>query len=627
MKNFQESIDNLVSKILNEEIDAKVKQIMENKGEWEEELHGGQSKIDVASPKGKITAADFKKLRDAKSHKKEVEEYFLDDDDSEEEEAEELSQNEPTYVGRGLRDNKIMSKLKNALHSYNDEDEEELDIETDWAQLEEDMDFEDEEDMETEYDSDDSDWEEIDLDDETDWSQLEENDMFGSFDDEHGWFDKTDRKHSGEFDFDYDEEEFEDFPSLMSKHGKNQSWFGPNDGETFFNKYKEKFGGKPFRVRTAKKLEEDEATEGNAFSGALAQARKSGKDSFEVDGKEYKVNESEDKWIQKTDMKKGALHKKLGIPEGEKIPKSKLNSIKKDLMVKAKGDKKLSAADSKLLKQVNMALTLGGLKESKNSLNLTESELIDMIEMIVLQEQEKVKDSAEKNTFAVNKPQGLKKTEKAQGESKKENDDYTQDVVKKMKDYMKDMYMGGKGYEANPNDFPQSNYDMEKEHNEMKYHPSDAVEEYIEAFAYPGMTNLVYDEIKPEDKNIEKQIKGDSQNGNAVTGKDGKALGNVSKRSEKVGERFKKNFDENLYGAEQQKASYKRQSQPVDVAGNGKSSGTLKSKQQGADKSSSINKATKILNTLESTEDKATKVIKEDLQKMMGLISYNRKTQ
>ena len=543
MKNFQESIDNLVSKILNEEIDAKVKQIMENKGEWEEELQGGQSKIDVAEPKGKITAADFKKLRDAKSHKKEVEEYFLDD---EEEEAEELSQDEPTYVGRGLRDNKIMSKLKNALSSFNDEDEEELDIETDWSQLEE-----DDEDMETEYDSDDNDWEEIDLDDETDWSQLEE----------------------------------------------------------------------------------DEATEGNAFSGALAQARKSGKDSFEVDGKEYNVNESEDKWIQKTDMKKGALHKKLGIPEGEKIPKSKLNSIKKDLMAKAKGDKKLSAADSKLLKQVNMALTLGGLKESKNSLKLTENELIDMIEMIVLQEQEKVKDSAEKNTFAVNKPQGLKKTEKAQGESKKENDDYTKDVVKKMKDYMKDMYMGGKGYEENPDDFPQSNYDMEKEHNEMKYHPSDAVEEYIEAFAYPGMTNLVYDEIKPEDKNIEKQIKGDSKNGNAITGKDGKALGNVSKRSEKVGDRFKKNFDENLYGAEQQKASYKRQSQPVDVAGNGKTNGSLNSKKgsdsskQGSDKSSSINKASKILNTLESTEDKATKIIKEDLQKMMGLISYDRKTQ
>ncbi len=540
MKNFQESIDNLVNKILNEEIDAKVKQIMENKGEWEEELHGGQSKIDVAEPKGKITAADFKKLRDAKSHKEEVEEYFFDDE--EEEEAEELSQNEPTYVGRGLKDNKIMSKLKNALRSFNDEDEGELDFETDWSQLEEDMDmdFEDEEDMDTEYGSDDSDWEEIDLDDETDWSQLEE----------------------------------------------------------------------------------DEATEGNAFTGELAKAKAAGKDSFEVDGKEYKVNEAEDKWIQKTDMKKGALHKKLGIPEGEKIPKSKLNSIKKDLMAKSKGDKKLSAADSKLLKQVNMALTLGGLKENKNTLSLTENELIDMIEMIVLQEQEKVKDSAEKNTFSVNKPQGLKKTEKAQGESKKENDDYTKEVVKKMKDYMKDMTTGGKVYEENPEDFPQSNYDTEKEHNEMKYNPSDAVEEYIEAFSYPGMTNLVYDEIKPEDEMITKQIKGDSKNGNAVTGKDGKALGNVSKRSEKVGDRFKKNFDENLYGAEQMNVSYKRQPQPVDVAGSKKQNGSLKSIKAG-----STGKAEKIMNQLESTETKTTKIIKEDLQKMMNLISYNRKTQ
>ena len=75
MKNFQEGIDNLVNKILSEEIDAKVKQIMENKGEFDEELHGGQSKIDVAEPKGKITAADFKKLRDKKSHKEEVDEF------------------------------------------------------------------------------------------------------------------------------------------------------------------------------------------------------------------------------------------------------------------------------------------------------------------------------------------------------------------------------------------------------------------------------------------------------------------------------------------------------------------------------------------------------------------------
>jgi len=156
----------------------------------------------------------------------------------------------------------------------------------------------------------------------------------------------------------------------------------------------------------------------------------------------------------------------------------------------------------------------------------------------------------------------------------------------------------------------------------MKYHPSDAVEEYIEAFAYPGMTNLVYDEIKPDDEMITKQIKGDSKNGNAVSGKDGKALGNVSKRSEKVGERFKKNFDENLYGAEQMEVSYKRQPQPVDVAGTKKSTGSLKSI-----KKSSAAKANKIMSQLESTEDKKEKIISEEMEKMKTLISYNRKTQ
>jgi hypothetical protein len=449
MNIFQKNIDKLVSKILNEEIETKIKRITETKGQWmevdmDEELTGNQSKIDVAKPKGKITAADFKKLRDAKAHKKEVEEYFIND--------------------------------------------------------------------------------------------------------------------------------------------------------------------------------EEEVEEGNAFTGALAKAKESGEDSFEVDGKEYNVNESEDKWIQKTDMKKGGLHKSLGIPEGQKIPKSKLNKIKKDLTAKSEGDKKLSAADSKLLKQVNMALTLGGLKESRNTLSLTENELIDMIENIV--KEQSVKDIAEKNNFGVNKPQGLKKTEKAQGESKKENDNYAKDVVKKMKDYMKDMYTGGNGYDENPDDFPQSNYDMEKEHNEMKYHPSDAVGEYIEAFAYPGQTQLVFDEIKPEDKKISKYLKGDSTTGNAIENKEGKVLGNVSKRSTKVGERFKKNYDENLYGAEQMKGSYKRQSQPVDIAGETKETGSLKSI-----KSTSKGKADKIMSQLESVESKATKIITEDLQKMKNLISYNRKTQ
>ena len=387
MKTFQTNIDKLVSKILNEEIDSKFEEKFNNKSENFEELIGNQSKIDVADPKGKITAADFKKLRNSKYNKKEVDEYSDNEDDFDEEEFN---------------------------FDYEDENNE----------------------YKGEYENNDSEFDELDLDDETDWTQLKE------------------RKSTG----------------------------------------------------------------------------------------------------------------------------------------------------------------------NNNVLSLRESELIDMIEKIVLEQ--KVKDRAETSNIAKKEAEGLKKTNKVLELDKKENDNYAKEVVIKMKDYMKDMFMGGKGYDENPDDFPQSNYDMEKDHNEMKYNPSEAVDEYIEAFSYPGMTNLVYDEIKPDDEMISNQIKGNSKNGNAVTSKDGKALGNVSKRSEKTGDRFKKNFDENLYGAEQMNVSYKRQSQPVDVAGSKTQKGSLK-----GIKSNSTDKAEKILNQLESSEVKTTKIINEDLQKMKDLISYNRKTQ
>jgi ElaB/YqjD/DUF883 family membrane-anchored ribosome-binding protein len=514
MSNFKNNIDKLVSRILNEEIESKVKQLSKNikEGEWteievDEQLKGKQKKIDVAEPKGKITAADFKKLRDAKSHKEEVEEFFYEFED-EDEEYDEATLDK--IYGEIDRVNNPMSRPDNDRPKFPK--------------------------------------------------------MIGSFDDEHGFYDQDDRQYTGDFDFDYDEEEFDDFDSFDSKYGGKQRMFGKGDqGRKFFDIYKDKFGGKPFRVRTPRDMGEAETEEGNAFTGALADAKKDGKDSFEVDGKKFNVKES----------------------------------------------------NRRLSNQMNLASILKNVKEDVKSLKLTENELIDMIEKIVKEQQ--VKDKSEKNNIGKKEPQGLKDTNKVLSKNKQENDSYAKEVVEKMKDYMKDMYMGDGGYDENPDDFPQSNYDMEKDHKEKKYNPSDAVEEYIEAFAYPGMTNLVYDEIKPDDEMIEKQIKGDSKNGNAVTGEDGKALGNVSKRSTKVGDRFKKNFDDNLYGAEQQNVSYKRQSQPVDVAGDKKQSGGLKK--------NSTAKAEKIMNQLESTEDKKTKIIAEEMNKMKNLIGYNRKTQ
>jgi hypothetical protein len=565
MKNSNNSIDNLITRILSEEIENKSK---EKSDELEEALKGGQKKLDVAKPKGKLDAADFKKLRSQKKETKESEEidewFYFDKDEDEstpgdyegdeeaEDDAEELSAQEPTYVGRGLEDNKPGK-------------------------------------------------------------------IFGSFSDKHGWYNQDDEDFEGEFDFDYDEEEFDDFSSMYDKFGDKTRWFSQGErGQRLFDMYKQKYG--PMKIRTRRDMGEQETEEGNEFTGALDDARKEGKTTFEVDGNEYKVRkESKDeKWIQKTDMKKGALHKKLGVAEGDKIPQAKLKALKKELMKKGEGDKKLSAADSKLLKQVNLALTLKDIKESVNKLTLTEDELIDMIEKIVVEQ--KVKDKAEKNNIKSKEASGLKKTEKVLAASKKENEDYAKEVVKKMKDYVK---AGSKGeYTESPETFPQSNYTMDKmKEKTMKYHPSQAVDEYIDAFSHPGMTNLVYDEIKPDDKKIDKYLKGDSTTGNAVRDKDGKPLGNVAPSD--LGDKFKKNYDENLYGAEQMNVSYKRQPQPVDVGGSEKMDGSLKSIRKG-----STAKAQKIMNQLESKQEEKKKTkVNEDMEKMKNLITYNRKTQ
>jgi hypothetical protein len=302
----------------------------------------------------------------------------------------------------------------------------------------------------------------------------------------------------------------------------------------YFDKYQEKFGGKPFRVRTRK----NEMGEGNAFSKALEIARKNDKPSFEVDGKTYPVKESK-----------------------------RTNSVKEKVI-------------------------------------FTESELINFIERLV--EAEKVVDKGFKTAMTA---------------TEKENRNAMKQVAAKMKDYMKNM---GTEYEENPQSFPKGNKIMSREDfgkevsddNKKAYTASDAVGEYIDAYAYPGQTNLRFDEIKPDNNKIEKYLKGHSTTGNAQFDEDGNALGNVV--PSKVGEKFYKNYDENLYGAEQAEASYKRQPQPVDVAGGEKLEGNLKSLK-------SAKKSQKIFDKLEeSVENK--KVISE-MEKMKNLIGYNRKTQ
>lgn len=336
--------------------------------------------------------------------------------------------------------------------------------------------------------------------------------------------------------------------------------------------------------------EEAETDEGNEFTGALAKAREEGDDTFEVDGKKYPVKE-EKKWIQKTSMKKGELHKKLNVPEDEKIPQSKLKKLKSELQKKGEGDKKLSPSDLRLLKQVNLALTL---KDIKENVTLTENELIDLIESIVLEQKEK-------SNISVKTPEGLKKTQKALDASKKENEDYAKEVTKKLKEYLKD---GSKAeFEENAKTFPKGNGELAKM-DKKAYKASSAVEEYIENFAYAaGLDELVYDEIEPNEEWVKDNIVGSSRTGNNPKW--------ANAVETELGEKIFKKSQIKPYSTEKRKGSYKRQSQPIDKAGEHEGKKSIDD----------------MFAKLESTNDKKEKLVNEEMSKMKSLISYDRKTQ
>jgi hypothetical protein len=427
------------------------------------------------------------------------------------------------------------------------------------------------EDLLSDVDNDDDDeWEEIDLDMETDWDQLEE-----EIEEElHGKQHKIDKNKNGRIDK-------EDFKMLRKKHMEennegedeeplyevefdldlNEYSMGDDDIESvkpygdFSTDSPEKIGrvknvGDKYQRKISKKfddyeLEEGETEEGNAFTGALAKAKKEGDDEFEVDGKKYEVSE-----------------------------KSKFKN------------------------------------KVTESLIFTENELISLIEKMI---------SEEKDSFKMKEPKGYKEYDKAHKADKKENEDYLKSVAKKMTDYLKGASDSGSKYEMKETEkFPTENGGMKKG-NRKKYTPSDAVDDYVDAFAYPGQTNLVYDEIKPNDEWIKANLVGSSKTGNAQVDKDGKALGNVV--PSEVGEKFFKNYKENLYGQEQQDASYKRQPQPVDQAGEQTERGSLKSKRGKKTSQSVLNKVE------ESVDNKQTQKLNEEFSRMQQLMGYKQKTQ
>lgn len=471
-------------------------------------------------------------------------------------------------------------------------------------------DDEEEEEFDFNY-NDDDEWEDLDV--ETNWDELEENecnecgDSYEMKEKLYGRQSKLDKNKNGRLDS-------EDFKMLRKKHieeytmgdddiesvksyGDN-STDSPNITPKNLSKARVKNVGDKYQRKVSKEFDdyESEQQEGTLYEITI----------------ERTIEESSDKFIQKAEKeidKKGTKGK-----FGSWCKRNGLSSAEGEV-TKRCIDKAMKSDDSAVVKMANFAKNIGGFhgakhkKTVKESALFTESEVIEMIERIIKEEEKKFK--------AGRQPRGYTEYERVHKADKKEEDDYMKLLAKKMKDYLKDATKGE--FKENPEKYPQSNYELDKNAKAKKYVPSEAVDEYQDAFSYPGMTNLVYDEIKPNDKNIEKYLKGDSTTGNAQVDKDGKALGNVV--PSEVGEKFYKNYKENLYGQEQMNASYKRQPQPVDQAGEDTERGSLKSKKGKKTSQSVLNKLE------EGVNDKETQKLTEEFDRMKSLMGYTDKTQ
>jgi ribosomal protein L37E len=225
-----------------------------------------------------------------------------------------------------------------------------------------------------------------------------------------------------------------------------------------------------------------------------------------------------------------------------------------------------------------------------DKLYFAESEMVDMIETIILEEKKKSKTKPKSKTTAI------KLTKSNQDKSKKENDDYIGSVVKKMKDYLKG---GSKGeYSMLPKHFPKGNGELAKM-DKKAYIPSDAVGEYIANFTAAALENIDYDDIHPDESWVTDNIVGSSRTGNNPDWANAVETPNNKKRNQ-----IRK---DNLLSKLKRKA-YNKSPQPIVKDRSGENT----------------DKASRLMLKLESTEDK--KVI-TDIEKMKNLFDYGKKTQ
>ena len=378
----------------------------------------------------------------------------------------------------------------------------------------------------------------------------------------------------GDYDFEYEEDELTDkakFAKILKRAMQKKGYLKKDNPEDDIDES---------IVPPAEEF--DYVAEGECKEGDCGEMEE------ELHGNQKKIDVAEPKGkITSADFKKLRSMKEedFEMEEGTAFTE-KLKQTKKG--EKFKLGNKTYTDTSDLEESYTYSITFG-----KDVLKLTEEELVSMIEELVLEEKGKSK--------------GMVEYDRVHKKDSDINQKANKESFKKMKDYVK---AGSKGsFEENAKDFPKGNGELAKM-DKKAYIPSDAVGEYVEDFAYPGQQNLTFDEIKPDDERIKKYLEGDSTTGNSSE------YANAVKTD--VGKKFFKNYQDNAYGAEQKEASYKRQNQPVDIAGENKGAKTYKK-----------TKGQKALDKLSENvvKDEKENILSEEMLRMKQMIGYNKKSQ
>jgi len=220
--------------------------------------------------------------------------------------------------------------------------------------------------------------------------------------------------------------------------------------------------------------------------------------------------------------------------------------------------------------------------EGKKNIQLSEEDMVDLIEKII--EEQKI--------------EGITSQNKAFKQTKKDTDSYMKELKSRLVDFLK----GSNGkYEMNPKKFPSGNGDLKDD--KMMYTASDGVEEYIKQIARSGgQENLSYDQIKPDEEWLDKNILGSSDTGNNPEWANAVATD--------VGDEVKDRKDKNILAKLKDK-SYNKAIQPVsDIAGHNKSDEKFAG-----------------IEVSESKKDKNKLKINENIDRMKKLFSHNYKSQ